>query len=44
MLKNLADNDLINFYRNEYHREWYAAYNNGIKLTASDIRTRLNLR
>ena len=44
MLKNLADKDIINFYQTEYHREWYAAYNNGIKLTANDIRTRLNLK
>lgn len=44
MLKNLTDNDLINFYQTEYFREWNAAYKNGIKLTANDIRTRLNLR
>ena len=44
MLKNLADEDLINFYQTEYHKEWYNAYKNGIRLTANDIRSRLNLR
>lgn len=43
MLNNLADKDLITFYKTEYYREWYSAYKNGIKLTANDIRTRLNL-
>ena len=44
MLNNLTDNDIMNFYRTEYHKEWYNAYKNGIKLTASDIRLRLNLK
>ena len=43
MLKNLTDKDIVNFYRTEYHREWYNAWKDGIKLTASDIRLRLNL-
>lgn len=44
MLKNLTDKDIVNFYRTEYHKEWYNAYNNGINLTANDIRVRLNLK
>lgn len=44
MLKNLADKDIVNFYRTEYFREWHNAYKNGINLTANDIRIRLNLR
>lgn len=43
MLKNLTDKDIVNFYRTEYHKEWYNAWTNGVKLTASDIRLRLNL-
>lgn len=44
MLNNLTDNDIINFYRTEYHKEWYNAVKNGIILTANDIRLRLNLK
>lgn len=44
MLNNLTDKDIENFYRTEYHKEWYNAFKNGIKLTASDIRVRLNLK
>lgn len=44
MLNNLTDRDIENFYRTEYHKEWYNALKDGIKLTASDIRMRLNLK
>jgi len=44
MLNNLTDIDIEKFYRTEYHKEWYNALTNGIKLTANDIRVRLNLK
>lgn len=44
MLNNLTDIDIEKFYRTEYHKEWYNAWTSGIKLTASDIRVRLNLK
>ena len=33
--------DLITFYRTEYQKEWNLAVKNGIKLSYSDIRVRL---
>ena len=39
-----TDAGLISFYKTEYFREWDAALENGIRLTAKDIRTRLNLK
>lgn len=39
----LSDKDVINYYKTEFFSEWYLAYKNGINLTASDIRARLNL-
>ena len=39
-----TDAGLISFYKTEYFREWDAALENGIRLTANDIRKRLNLK
>lgn len=39
-----TDAGLISFYKTEYFREWDAALGNGIRLTANDIRKRLNLK
>jgi hypothetical protein len=44
LLDTLNDKDIVNFYRTEYHKEWYNAVKNGINLTAYDIRMRLNLK
>lgn len=38
----MNDNDLINFYRNEFGKEWLAAQKSGVRLTAADIRLRLS--
>lgn len=44
LLNNLNDRDILNFYRTEYHKEWYNACKNGITLTANDVRMRLGLK
>lgn len=43
MIKNLSDKALLDYYRIEYFKEWHTAWKNGIRLTAEDIRLRLNL-
>ena len=40
----MPDNDLITFYKTEFHKEWNMAWKNGINLTAKDIRARLGLK
>lgn len=44
MFFELADIGLINYYKTEYAKEWHMAQKSGIKLTANDIRVRLNLK
>jgi hypothetical protein len=40
-MMKLADAGMIEYYRTEYYREWVVACENGIRLTANDIRARL---
>jgi len=42
MMLNMSDIAIVNYYKIEYAKEWYLAHKNGIKLTANDIRVRLN--
>lgn len=44
MIGNLSDKDIVTFYKNEYFKEWYIAYKNGIRLSPNDIRLRLGLK
>jgi hypothetical protein len=39
-----TDAGIISYYKTEYFREWNNSLENGILLTANDIRTRLNLK
>jgi hypothetical protein len=41
---SISDIGIIEYYKIEYHREWYSAWQNGIKLTAKDIRDRLGIK
>lgn len=44
MKNKISDNDIVNYYRTEYFKDWYNAWINGIKLTPSDIRIRLGIK
>jgi hypothetical protein len=41
---SISDMGIIEYYKTEYHKEWYSAWQSGIKLTAKDIRARLGLK
>jgi len=40
----MADAAIITFYKTEYFKEWNIAWQNGMRLTANDIRVRLNTK